>query len=46
MHFNGLNTTKTTIHHHYKAWKSQDMFKYNSDCIRLREECHIHLNFG
>jgi len=30
-----------TIHCHYKAWKSQDIF-YNSDCIRLKEENHKH----
>ncbi len=28
---------------HYKAWKSQDIFKYNSNWIRLKKESHIHL---
>ncbi len=28
----------TPTHCHYKAWKSQDIFKYNSDWIRLKEE--------
>ncbi len=25
---------------HYKAWKSQDVFEYNSDWICLKEESH------
>ncbi len=33
----------TPIHCHYKSWKSQDIFWYNSDCIRLKEESNIHL---
>ncbi len=33
------------IHCHDKAWKSQDIFKYNSDCIRLKEESHKHLGW-
>ncbi len=37
--------TLTTIHCHYKAWKSQDIFLYNSDCICLKEESHIHLGW-
>ncbi len=28
----------STIHCHYKAWKSQDIFLYNSDLIRLLHE--------
>ncbi len=36
----------TPIHCHYKSWKSQDFFKYNSDCIHLKEESHIHLAWG
>ncbi len=35
----------TSIHCHYKAWKSQDIFQYNSDCIRLKEESQIHLGW-
>ncbi len=35
----------TTIHSYYKAWKSQDIFLCNSDCIRLKEESHIHLGW-
>ncbi len=33
----------STIHCPYKAWKSQDMFWYNSDYSHLKEESHIHL---
>ncbi len=33
-----------TIRRHYKAWKSQDIFLCNSDCIRLKEESHIKSN--
>ncbi len=29
---------------HYKAWKIQDNFSYNSDWIHLKEESHIHLD--
>jgi len=36
--------TEIAIRCHYKAWKSEDIFKLNSDCIRLKEECHIHHN--
>ncbi len=32
-------------HCHYKAWKSQDIFLYNSDCINLKEESRIHLKW-
>jgi len=38
MWFDGL--LKTLIHSHYKAWKSQDIYLYNFDCIR-----HIHLRW-
>jgi len=31
--------SQTAIHLHYQPWKSQDIFKYNLDCIRLKEEC-------
>jgi len=34
---------ETAIHCHYKAWKSQKLFFNNLDCIRLKEERHIHL---
>jgi len=34
-----------TIHSHYKAWKSQDIFKRNSDCVWLNEESHVHLGW-
>ncbi len=30
-----------TIHCHYKAWKSQGVYLYNSDCVHLKEESHI-----
>ncbi len=34
----------STIHCHYKAGKSQDIFLYkNANCICLKEESHIHL---
>ncbi len=33
----------TPIHCHYKSWKSQDIFWYNSDCIHLKEESNIQL---
>ncbi len=33
------------IHCHYKAWKSQDKLYYNFDCVRLKEESHIHLGW-
>jgi len=29
-----------TIHNHYKALKSQDIFYYNSDCVWLKEQSH------
>ncbi len=32
------------IHYNYKAWKSQDIFLYNSDCARLKEEFIYILN--
>ncbi len=35
----------TTIHYHYKAWKSQDIFLYNSNCINLKEQSHIPLGW-
>jgi len=31
------------VHYHYNAWKSQDIFKYISDCVCLKDESHIHL---
>ncbi len=34
---------KTPAHCHYKTWKGQDNFLFNSDWIRLKEESHIHL---
>ncbi len=34
-----LNTTTRPCH--YRAWKSQDNFEYNSDWIHLKEESHI-----
>ncbi len=35
----------TPIHFYYKAWKSQDVFKYNSDWIRMKKESHTHLGW-
>ncbi len=32
---------QTSIHCYYKARKSQNVFKYNSDWIYLKEENHI-----
>ncbi len=40
--FGWLN--KNTHPWHYKAWKIQDNFSYNSDWIHLKEESHIHLD--
>jgi len=31
------------IHYHYKSLESQDIFKYISDCVHLKEDSHIHL---
>jgi len=33
------------IHCHFKTWKSQDIFLDNSDCIRSKEESHLHLGW-
>ncbi len=35
----------TVIHCHYKAWKSQDIFLYSSNCICLKKESHILLGW-
>jgi len=40
--FSGFNFY-SAIHSHYKTWTSQDIFYCNSDCIHLKEECHVHL---
>ncbi len=37
MHFLGFKIS-TDIHCHFKAWKSQDFFLYNSDSICLKEK--------
>jgi len=34
-----------TIHNHYKPWRTKDIFKYISDCVRLKEDCHINLGW-
>ncbi len=33
------------IHCYHKAWKSQDIFEYNSNGICLKEESHIHIGW-
>jgi len=38
-----LKNGRPSIHSHYKAWKSQDIFLYNSDCVDLKEESNVHL---
>ncbi len=37
MPLSGMRKISTTIHFLDKAWKSQDIFLYNSDCIRLKK---------
>jgi len=32
-------TISFTIHSHYKAWESQDIFS-DTDCVWLKEEIH------
>jgi len=39
-----LGFTKGTIHSHYKAWKSQDIFN-DTDCVWLKEKIHIQYTY-
>jgi len=41
----GFIFLQCTIHSHYKAKKSQDIFIYKSDCVWMKEESLIELGW-
>jgi len=45
VHFFGASKSHPPIHYHYKSRKSQDVFKYISDCVCLKEDGHVHLGW-